>query len=259
MSNLYIEIYGQGETIVMLHGWGMHTGVWREFAQELAHSYRVVCVDLPGHGRSPLEEPFELPVIASTLAQTLGNEPCCWLGWSLGGLVALEVAGQFPDSVISLILIASNPCFLKQDGWSGMDAELLDTFGENLVRNPADTLVRFLTIQLHSLPDKSALLKALKTHVLECPAPSGEVLSAGLAILRKQDLRSVLADLKCPVLAILGALDTLVPVSVAPQLSALLPDIQMEIFQQSGHVPFLSHPQATVRAISSFKNTVNHG
>ncbi len=151
MSELHLEIYGQGQTIVMVHGWGMHSGVWRDFAQKLAKTHRVVCVDLPGHGRSAAIEPFTLPVIATQLAQNIESEPCCWLGWSLGGLIVLEIARLYPEKVNSLILLAASPCFVKQEGWPGIDPKMLETFTANLITDPAMTLMRFLALQLYGL------------------------------------------------------------------------------------------------------------
>ena len=50
---LYTETLGAGPDLVLLHGWGLHAGVWESTAAELAKSWRVTLVDLPGHGRSP--------------------------------------------------------------------------------------------------------------------------------------------------------------------------------------------------------------
>ena len=52
MSKIHIETFGTGQPIVLVHGWAMHTGIWRDFAITLSNFYRVICVDLPGHGRS---------------------------------------------------------------------------------------------------------------------------------------------------------------------------------------------------------------
>jgi pimeloyl-[acyl-carrier protein] methyl ester esterase len=95
-------------------------------------------------------------------------------------------------------------------------------------------------------------LKELKIHVLECPAPSESVLSDGLQILKEQDLRAELAALTCPMLVLLGRRDSLVPVAVAAPLADLSPHLQVDIIQQAGHTPFLSHPMETLQSIRHF-------
>ncbi|MFI3138004.1 MAG: pimeloyl-ACP methyl ester esterase BioH [Methylococcaceae bacterium] len=255
-KNLHIEIFGQGKTIVLLHGWAMHAGVLRNFAMKLAQQARVICVDLPGHGRSPLQQPFELQAIAAELIQALDEAPCCWLGWSLGALVALEVARQAPEKVSSVVLLAGSPCFVKKAAWPGLDITLLDTFANSLLRNPKATAARFMALQIHGMPQEKHLLQALKSSLVECAVPDTNTLQAGLRVLKNQDLRAVVATLSCPVLALLGAKDVLVPIAIAPHLQALRPSVQVAILADAGHVPFLSHPAETAQRVIDFIQAV---
>ena len=87
MTKIYTEIFGSGKPIVLVHGWAMHSGIWRAFAQELATHYKVTLVDLPGHGRSVAMSPFTLESVSKALVDAMPDEPCCWLGWSLGAAV----------------------------------------------------------------------------------------------------------------------------------------------------------------------------
>jgi pimeloyl-[acyl-carrier protein] methyl ester esterase len=102
------------------------------------------------------------------------------------------------------------------------------------------------------MPDHKALLKALKAAVFECDAPDTNTLQGGLDILKQTDLRLVLSGLTIPVSVILGGLDTLVPVAVGQKMQQLLPNLQLNIIDRAGHVPFLSHSQETLAIISRF-------
>lgn len=252
IHNLHIETYGQGKTIVLLHGWGMHSGLMRAFAMRLAKHARVICVDLPGHGRSGLEQPFELQAIATELLFALEEAPCCWLGWSLGALVALEVARQCPERVSSLVILAGTPCFIQKPAWIGMEGKLLDNFAERLTLNPKVTALTFMALQIQGMDNSSQLLQALKSSLSECSPPNHHTLQAGLLILKQQDLRLVMAALKCPVLAILGKRDALVPVAVANHLPAVLETVQIAIIDAAGHIPFISHPEETAKVLIKF-------
>ena len=254
MTKIHLETFGNGKSIVLVHGWAMHGGIWREFAMQLAQHYRVTCIDLPGHGRSEAIDPFTLERIGAELA-SLVSEPGCWLGWSLGATVVLDIAKRYPERVSSLVLLAGNPMFASSGlQWPAMNVQLLDDFAENLHKNCQATLLRFLSLQVSALPDQKHLLKTLRATVLECDAPNVKTLQGGLDILKQTDLRQALSALNIPVSVILVGLDTLVPVAVGQQMQRLLPSLELNIIDRAGHVPFLSHSDETLAIISRFMN-----
>ncbi|WP_442497479.1 pimeloyl-ACP methyl ester esterase BioH [Methylobacter sp. sgz302048] len=252
MIKLHSETFGQGAPVVLVHGWAMHSGVWRDFARALARHCRVTCIDLPGHGRSEKISPFTLEQISVALVNSLPEQPCSWLGWSLGATVVLDIAERFPERVSSLVLLAGNPLFMQAEAWPGMEAGLLDAFADGLNDNCQATLSRFLALQVNGLADCKIILKELRESVYECAMPDSQVLQSGLAILKQSDLRPVLSRLKCPVSAILGGKDMLIPVAVGRQLSQLNAGCEVNIIEQAGHVPFLSHQQEVLAVVSRF-------
>jgi pimeloyl-[acyl-carrier protein] methyl ester esterase len=238
----------------------MHSGIWRGFAQHTLEHYQVTCIDLPAHGRNARparflkprrSSSFTLENVGDELINSLPKTPSCFLGWSLGATVALDIARRYPERVSSLILLAGNPLFVGSEDWAGVKPSVLDNFAASLTDNCQATLLRFLALQVNGLPEGKALLKELKAAVLECPAPDNDSLQGGLEILKHTDLRAALAELEIPVLMILGDKDTLVPVAVAEQLSKL-GITQPTIIKGAGHVPFLSHPQELLTLIKRF-------
>jgi pimeloyl-[acyl-carrier protein] methyl ester esterase len=241
MTTIHREVYGEGRPLVMIHGWAMHSGVWREFAQTLAEYYQVICLDLPGHGRSGAIDTFALPEIGEALLNAIPARKFSLLGWSLGATVAIDMANRFPERVESLLLLAGNPKFVRCDDWPGVKFEVLDAF-ETLLSNDARlTLMRFLALQVNGLPDGKRLLQLMKHAMRECEPPSVEVLRSGLAILEQSDLRAELQSLQCPVSAILGDRDKLIPLACGLALKTLKPEIKIHMLENAGHVPFLSH------------------
>lgn len=166
VKNLHVEVFGTGMTVVLVHGWAMHSGIWRDFAKRLAENFRVICVDLPGHGRSGTVQPYNLQKISEALLKAVPEGPCCWLGWSLGASVVLDLAHRFPDRVDSLILLAGNPSFVAGGDWPGMPVDLLEAFAKNLKNSCQPTLLRFLRLQVQGLPDSRAVLTKIKKYFL---------------------------------------------------------------------------------------------
>lgn len=233
----------------------MHSGIWQDFAQQLAAHYQVTLVDLPGHGHSDALTPFTLENITDILADMLPDEPCCWLGWSLGSAVVLEMARRFPERMNRLILVAGNPCFLQQADWPGMQPDVLDKFAANLQTDTQATLTRFLAIQVMTLANAKELAKSLKTAVLSRPIPDKAALQGGLDILKTTDLRPALATVNVPVLVILGKKDSLVPTALSKAIPCYQPAAQVHVFEQAAHTPFLSHPAEMLNLLDAFMET----
>jgi pimeloyl-[acyl-carrier protein] methyl ester esterase len=252
MTGIHVETFGSGKPLVLVHGWAMHSGVWLDFAKDLANTNKIICVDLPGHGKSGLVSPYNLATIAKALTETIEDKACAWLGWSLGVQVALQVATDFPERVDKLVLLAGTPCFVAKAQWLGMDEKVLDNFAASLMRDCRETLMRFLALQTKGLADHAEILRELKHAVLTYGLPSLETLQAGLQILKTADLRAEFAELKAPVAAILGQLDTLVPVLAGRKMQALRPNLDLTCLDRAGHVPFLTHRSAVVEAVRRF-------
>lgn len=251
MSQIHVEIVGQGRPLVMLHGWAMHTGVWWEFAQQLARHWRVICLDLPGHGRSQAITPFSLENVADALMQAIPAQQFTLLGWSLGASVAMSMAERHPERVQKLIVLAGNPHFVEAEGWPGVKPEVLDAFIELLKTDVQQTLLRFLALQVNGLAHGKALLQSLKRAIQECPPPQIETLQAGLSILKSSDLRKFMQDNRLAVSLILGDKDTLIPLACGQALQRLNPSIDLHVLEGAGHAPFLSHSQQLITAINS--------
>ena len=249
MSHIHAEIYGQGRPLVMLHGWAMHSGVWRDFARLLAKHCQVICLDLPGHGRSDAIEPFTLETVSETLLEAIPVERFCLLGWSLGATVAMKMAERSPERVEKLLVLAGNPRFVQDADWPGVRPGTLDGFSALLKSDLNQTLVRFLALQVNGLAHGKQLLQILKKALQEYSAPPAEVLQAGLDVLKTSDLRECMLSTRIPTAMIMGGKDLLVPAESALKVAQGNPNVDVKILESAGHAPFLSHPDQLLAAI----------
>jgi pimeloyl-[acyl-carrier protein] methyl ester esterase len=182
---------------------------------------------------------------------------CTLIGWSLGGMVALDLTSRFPERVKKLVMIGSNPCFVKTTNWVGIRETVLEKFASDLTDDCHGTLIRFLSLQVKGLDNYKTLLRNLKIALLTCEPPDADILQGGLEILKQQDLRFQLANLQCPAQIILGSHDTFVPVVVADKMRLLNPHLKILTIDKAGHVPFLSHQSYTLSILRNFMETMD--
>lgn len=251
MSNIHFEAYGsaQANTLVMIHGWGMHSGVWRQFARDLSLHCRVICVDLPGHGYSQSLTDFSLANISASLMAVLPATQFSVLGWSLGGMVAIDMASRFPERIKSLVVLAANPKFVAAEDWPGIRQAVLEHFAQQLTLDSQQTLLRFLSLQVQGMANARQLLQEIKQAVLASPGASVDALQAGLSILRDDDLRPAFQALSCPVFVIAGNKDPLVPEALLSAMQELQPKAHCVCLAGAGHVPFLTHQASLLREV----------
>lgn len=250
--NLHIETCGNGPDLALLHGWGMHGGVWDGVRDGLTRRFRVHAVDLPGYGSSSACDPYTLEEIVRELAQALPTRVhLC--GWSLGGQVALMWALRHPAQVGRLALVGATPCFARRADWPhGIEPQVLRDFAASLEQDYAATLLRFLSLQARSGEAARAVMKRLRESLFARGQPAPEVLQAGLGILLESDLRAEVAALRTPALVLHGAHDMLAPAGAARWLAQNLPRARLEIIPGCAHAPFLSHPQEFLRVVTDF-------
>ena len=196
MSRLYTEITGSGPTLVLLHGWGLNVRVWDGLAAALRDRFRIIAIDLPGHGRSAwlpqrssLEE--QAAQVRETVAEITGEYSL--LGWSLGGQIALQlVATQHavaarsatagstaapgtaapgttapsttvPGTVRRLVLIATTPRLVAGPDWPhGAPLERLTAQAADLQTDYRRTVSDFLELQVRGSASGAETLQRLR-------------------------------------------------------------------------------------------------
>lgn len=199
MSDLYIHTEGRGDAhVVLLHGWAMHGGVFAPLVEALRDRCTLHVVDLPGHGRSRDCETSLQPADCARViaAQT---PPAIWLGWSMGGLYALQAALDFPKQVQGLAMLCASPRFVRDGDWPyAASPEILDDFGRDLETHYEGTLERFLALEALGSDCAQADLRKLRTHTFSEHPPQVRALVEGLDVLEHTDLRTRVHELKLP-------------------------------------------------------------
>ena len=253
---LHIEVVGDGPPLVLIHGWGLHGGVFAPLVDRLSDRFRMHLVDLPGHGGSRDDQtPLTLEAcVPEILAHT---PPAAWLAWSLGGLFALHAASLSPR-VRALALIAVTPRFVRGEAWPhAVEPFVFAQFGTDLQQDYRGTLERFLALDTIGSEHARAELRTLKANLFARGEPAPHALQQGLALLEQSDLRAVLPKLSVPSLWISGHRDRLVPPAAMREAAEIAPNSRYVDIAGGGHAPFLGHADQVAAEIRSFMATLH--
>ena len=233
---IYSETLGsKGPTVVVLHGWGRSLEAVRQLGELLAQNCRVVLVDLPGFGRSPLPYPasndgggWGTAEYSERIKQFLdqsGITECILVGHSFGGRLSVRLASQYPDLVKGLILIGSHG--LKRS------RPLRE---EVRVRS-----IRALTKTAKAIDGVTGT--RLFAHYLAPRFGSRDYKAAGdlrktLVKTVNEDLTDLASTIQAPTLLLWGANDTETPIDLAQSFHRLIRGSELTVFPHKGHEPF---------------------
>ena len=235
--------------LILLHGWGMNPRVFDPLCEALPSGLSPRAPALPGYPGSRWAHEADFSRQIDAMAQDLPRGRL--LGWSLGGIYALELVLRYPRRFEALILVACNPCFVVRPGWPCAVAEsVFDEFGHELESDWRRTLRRFLALQMRGEVAARDLSRELWRLIADDGQADPEVLRFGLGLLKSGDYRSRLGEIEVPVNFILGERDQLVPQPVAQQITDLVPGIQVESVAGAAHAPFLSHSTQVAELLS---------
>ncbi|MBP6724368.1 MAG: alpha/beta fold hydrolase, partial [Halioglobus sp.] len=210
---------GAQQELVLLHGWGSNREIWRPLLACLRPWANITLLDLPGcaPGLACGEEIEWADVLEAVLAAA--PERAVYLGWSIGGQLALALAAHLPQRVAAVVTLCSNPRFVAEPGWPGMEPAVFASFRAACLAQPATTLRRFDSLQAQGTARPRALLRQLQAQRRQAP---GEELMTGLDWLAQLDQRQLLQTLPQPQLHLLAERDGLVPAELQQVLDGLL-------------------------------------
>jgi pimeloyl-[acyl-carrier protein] methyl ester esterase len=232
--------------LILLPGWGLGSAPLEPLAealQGLQPNLRVQIEPLPALESADVNE--WLDELDANLPEDV------WLGgWSLGGMLATELAARRGERCCGLITLASNACFVARGDWSqAMPSATFAAFLAECAANPASALKRFSLLCAQGAPDSRGLARLLTA---SAPRSSVAELLAGLQLLECMDTRSALQAFAGPQLHLFAAADGLVPAAAAGALLAWVPDIEIGLIEQASHAFVLERPHEVAAALAAF-------
>ncbi|MBW2689687.1 MAG: alpha/beta fold hydrolase [Deltaproteobacteria bacterium] len=231
---------GQGHPLVLLHGWSMSAAVFSEVAALLSSDFRLLIPDLPAD--------------LSCWIAAMEKAPVTLVGWSLGGMLSLEIARQNKLPVERLVLVSTTPRFTLSDDWQfGLPLSQVRTLARDLEQRFEATLGGFFSLAFVGENITRERLRMIRTFaVRQSSLPDRDAALSLLNMLVVQDQRKSLSEIHQPALVLHGELDQIAPVAAGHYLAEMLPQGSFTEFSGVGHCPFFSQPQVVAARIREF-------
>ena len=252
--DLYYEMTGAGQPVVLIHGLGSSTRDWEFQTHDLAKEYQVITFDLRGHGQSDKPAgPYSISMFASDAAgllKSLGVVSAHIVGISLGGGVAFQLAIDAPAVVKTLVIVNSGPSMggtpeerkkeiesrvtlVNKMGMSAMSQAL----APRLFPKPEDVSLRDTFVARWAENDSRAYLDALLS-------------------MADWNVTHQLASIKCPTLVIASDQDYS-PLALKEEYVKQMPHAELEVIGDAHHAVPLEHPQAFNAILKRFLDKHN--
>jgi pimeloyl-ACP methyl ester carboxylesterase len=247
MLKLNVETAGSGPALLCLHGHPGSGQCMQVFSQHLASRFFTLCPDLRGYGRSRAKGKFAMTTHLDDLAALLDDYKIddFWvLGWSLGGILAMELALRFPKRVKGLILIAT-AAYPRSNyptvGWldylntgiAGLLNWLLPGWEWNIQRFGRKSLFRFM-IQQHTPATYQFLATAAVPAFLQTSLPAHRALQAALN--QRYNRVADLSQICCPTLVLAGEQDYHITAAASQETAQHLPNSELILYPQVAHL-----------------------
>jgi len=251
------ECIGEGNPIVLLHGYLESHKVWGDFRAELARQFRVLAIDLPGFGASDEHKMVTyMDGMADAIYAVLAAEEinqCFMVGHSMGGYATLAFTDKYADRLNGFCLFHSTPYSDTEEKREHRrrEIDLIDKGKKELIisYNIPNT---FADVNLKKYEDEVNRIKeiALKTK-------DDGIKNALKGMMQRPDRHYVLHDFNKPMLLIAGAKDNHISLQISKTIAENAPKLQLEVFENSGHMGFIEEKDKAVNVITEYANKLN--
>jgi len=238
---------GEGEALVFLHGFCSDLTLWHSFIGPFTEEYRVICIDLPGCGKSPLLAPSlsEWAKACWDTLNMLGIDECHIIGHSMGGYIALELLAQQPQRMRSFVSFHSSPLPDNDERRNNRyrQQSFIDKYGPKML------VQQIVPALFHADFDEVRMMKA----VAIAENQSADGLKASLAAMAKRsDHRNTLYAAEMPVLFLSGLYDSILPIKAQKEFAKACKKAHLLQLDQTAHMGMIEEEGKCQERIAEF-------
>ncbi|HWB23105.1 MAG TPA: alpha/beta hydrolase [Gaiellaceae bacterium] len=250
-ANLSYDERGSGPAIVFVHGHPFNRRMWQPQLEGLADEFRVVAPDLPGYGESPVRgATISMRALADSVVELLDAleiATAVVVGLSMGGLVAMELGLGYPERVAGLVLAATTAAPVGPGEAEQRRAAAAEMEENGMLKTALEMGGRLFGPRARKDP---ALVGAVFEMMITTRPVGAAAALRGRA--ERPDYSSLLPALTVPALVIAGDEDDYAPAPIRNQLVGSLPEPQLLLLEDVGHLPNLEEPDVFNAALRAF-------
>ena len=255
----HVSESGSGPPIVLLHGFTGSSENWLHLAERLSRRFRVMAIDLPGHGRTDAPEDvarYRFDRVADDLIEILeqaNTGPANWLGYSMGGRLALYLAARHPQKAHSLILESASPGIIELDEKAARRVQD-EALAERILKYGIPAFVDYW--QSIPLFQTQVYLPAVVRDALRAQRRKNSTIGLansliGMSTGTQPEMWSQLGQIHAPVQLIAGELDEKF-VGISQRMAAAMSNARLDIVGNAGHAVHLERPDEFEKLIMAF-------
>lgn len=240
-----------GTPVLLIHAFPLNQQMWSEQVEFLKDTHRVITFEIRGLGKSELTGPYTLEFIVDdviSLLYKLKIDKAVIGGLSMGGFVALRAIQRNPERFMGLIL-ADTKSEPDSDNSKLKRYEAIKTINQKGLPYYAKFFIQPAIAQTSQVERSIVLARALK--IAESNSPNG-VSAVALALISRTDTTADLGKINVPTLILQGEFDTVIPMSAAKSLNDKIPNSQLFLIPNAGHLSNLENPAAFNELIAKF-------
>ncbi|MDG1430138.1 MAG: alpha/beta hydrolase, partial [Paracoccaceae bacterium] len=231
-ANLAAIAEGTGSQVLLIHGVGLRAEAWNAQIDALSKRHRVVAVDMPGHGESPVPtDTLKLAQYTDAIAEGI-SEPTIVVGHSMGAMIALDLAVRYPDHIKGVA--ALNAIFEREDVATNAVRARADSLDGISVSDPEPTLQRWFASSPSA--ERTACFNWLSS-----VNPVGYQMAYRSFAYNDGPVRENLAKLKCPALFMTGSKEPNSTPEMSTAMAEIAPQGEAIIAQNAAHMMPMTH------------------
>ncbi len=240
---------GRGDALLLFHAFPLHAGMWKPQLDGLSDRWRVIAPDARGFGRSrPTPDVLTMDKIAEggrAILDSLEIERAVVGGVSMGGYAAFAFLRKHPKRARAVILADTRPTADSDEGREGRHA-----FAKNALKEGSGWVADQMLRKLQRLDPDPAIEASLREMIAAANPKAVAAAQRGMAV--REDSTETLARTDVPVLVVVGAEDSLVPVVRARKMAKACRNARLVEIAEAGHVANVEQPAAFNDAVATF-------